>query len=257
MRNLGDLHDMNYDLEKMCMQAVDRSNGELVDINIEHFGTDELLAYIADTSSHIRRPRLVSCHEVSHRGLCKAAKKPALLEELDISYCSISAVALIVVGRHCPHLKSFKYNKQDRDRHGFTNMDSSRDKAARAIAHKICMNCSQNMHELLHLQLFGNKLTNCGLETILDGCPHLKSFDLRHCSNVYKVGHFVCHCLRIKISQKPNITLDVDGCCCPRLVSFKFNNGGIRTALSPMRKQKLKSSQQWMNYAASIILGIS
>ncbi|GLT85709.1 hypothetical protein SLE2022_038890 [Rubroshorea leprosula] len=165
----------------MCMHAVDRSNGELVDINIEHFGTDELLAYIADKSSHIRRPRLVSCHEVSDKGLCKAAKKLALLEELDISYCRISAVALIVVGRHCPHLKSFKYNKQDRDRHRFTNMDSSRDKAAKAIA--------QNMHELLHLQLFGNKLTNCGLETILDGCPHLKSFDLRHCSNVSLQGN--------------------------------------------------------------------
>ncbi|GLT46892.1 hypothetical protein SLA2020_206200 [Shorea laevis] len=48
MRHRGDLHDMNYDLEKMCIHAVDRSNGKLVDINIEHFDTDELLAYIAD-----------------------------------------------------------------------------------------------------------------------------------------------------------------------------------------------------------------
>ncbi|GLU13358.1 hypothetical protein SLE2022_299960 [Rubroshorea leprosula] len=48
MRHLGDLHDMNYDLEKMCMHAVDCSNGKLVDINIGHFDTDELLAYIAD-----------------------------------------------------------------------------------------------------------------------------------------------------------------------------------------------------------------
>ena len=46
MRNLGDLHDMDYDLEKMCIHAIDRSCGHLQDINIEYFGTDKLLAYI-------------------------------------------------------------------------------------------------------------------------------------------------------------------------------------------------------------------
>lgn len=48
MENLGDLFAMPYDLEKMCRHAVDRSEGQLVDINVEHFGTDELLLYIAD-----------------------------------------------------------------------------------------------------------------------------------------------------------------------------------------------------------------
>jgi hypothetical protein len=46
MRNLGDLHDMPYDLEKMCLHAIDRSSGQLVGINIEYFGTDELLTHI-------------------------------------------------------------------------------------------------------------------------------------------------------------------------------------------------------------------
>ncbi|GKV32060.1 hypothetical protein SLEP1_g40692 [Rubroshorea leprosula] len=133
--------------------------------------------------------------KLRHKGLCKAAKKLALVEELDISYCcsialveeldisyccSISAAALIVVDRRCPHVKSFKYNKQDRYHYGFTNTYVSRDKTAKAIA--------QNMHELRHLHLFGNKLTNCGLEAILDGCPHLKSLDLRHCFNVSLQG---------------------------------------------------------------------
>ncbi|KAM5566033.1 hypothetical protein ABKV19_019831 [Rosa sericea] len=36
MRNDGDLQAMDYDLEVMCRHAVDRSRGELVDINIEH-----------------------------------------------------------------------------------------------------------------------------------------------------------------------------------------------------------------------------
>lgn len=48
MRNLGDLWDMDYDLEKMCRHAVDRSSGGLVDIDIQYFGTDDLLQYIAD-----------------------------------------------------------------------------------------------------------------------------------------------------------------------------------------------------------------
>lgn len=48
MHNLGDLWDMDHDLEKMCRHAVDRSNGQLLSINIEYFGTDELLQYIAN-----------------------------------------------------------------------------------------------------------------------------------------------------------------------------------------------------------------
>ena len=43
IRNLG---VMDYDLEKMCIHAIDRSCGHLQDINIENFGTDNLLAYI-------------------------------------------------------------------------------------------------------------------------------------------------------------------------------------------------------------------
>ncbi|GLT85711.1 hypothetical protein SLE2022_038910 [Rubroshorea leprosula] len=195
-----DFHDYCYqpfrDLEDMCKRAVDRSKGNLVNINIEHFATDYLLECKTERSSHIRRLRLVSCHWVSDKGLCKAVKKLAFMEELDISYCSSSAAALIVVGRRCLHLKSFKYNKQDRCRYGFTNMYGSRDNAAKAIA--------KNMHELRHLHLFGNKLTNCGLEAILDSCPHLESLDLSHCFSVSLQGDLEKRCAKqIKHIQQP------------------------------------------------------
>ncbi|XVF68319.1 hypothetical protein PTKIN_Ptkin10aG0195200 [Pterospermum kingtungense] len=49
MCNLGELHEMPYDLEEMCMHAIDRSCGGLVDISIEFFGTDELLTYMAQS----------------------------------------------------------------------------------------------------------------------------------------------------------------------------------------------------------------
>ncbi|BBH01148.1 RNI-like superfamily protein [Prunus dulcis] len=55
----GDCDFGAYDLDKMCRHAVDRSRGNLVDINIEHNCTDDLLKYITDRRSGIRRLRLV------------------------------------------------------------------------------------------------------------------------------------------------------------------------------------------------------
>ncbi|KAK2997633.1 hypothetical protein RJ639_025172, partial [Escallonia herrerae] len=46
MHNQGDLSEMPYDLEVMAKHVVDYSQGQLVDINIEYFGSDELLEYI-------------------------------------------------------------------------------------------------------------------------------------------------------------------------------------------------------------------
>ena len=45
MRNHYDL-----DIEKMCRHAIDRSSGQLRDINIEFFGTDDLLNHITNRS---------------------------------------------------------------------------------------------------------------------------------------------------------------------------------------------------------------
>ncbi|KAG6383473.1 hypothetical protein SASPL_156773 [Salvia splendens] len=49
MRNTGDLWEMPYHLDKMCCHAVDRSHGQLIVINTEYFGTDELLHYISQS----------------------------------------------------------------------------------------------------------------------------------------------------------------------------------------------------------------
>ncbi|KAK1375552.1 F-box protein skip19 [Heracleum sosnowskyi] len=39
------------ELEEMCRQAIDRRQGQLVDIKIEHIASDELLKYLADNKS--------------------------------------------------------------------------------------------------------------------------------------------------------------------------------------------------------------
>ncbi|KAI3832346.1 hypothetical protein MKX03_003082, partial [Papaver bracteatum] len=56
---------------------------------------------------------------------------------------------------------------------------------------------------------FGNKLTNVGLKTILDGCLHLESVDLRQCFNVSLEGDLLKSCRDRLIKLKlPNDSTD-------------------------------------------------
>nr|GMD01673.1 F-box protein SKIP19-like [Ipomoea batatas] len=43
---------------------------------------------------------------------------------------------------------------------------------------------AENMPELQHLQLIGNKMTDDGLLTILNDCPYLESLGMRQCFNL-------------------------------------------------------------------------
>ncbi|KAK7331403.1 hypothetical protein VNO77_25627 [Canavalia gladiata] len=180
MRNLGD-PDYEFDLGVMCRRAIDYSSGHLLDINIEYFGTDDLLHYITDSSSHLRRLRLACCYHISDEGLCEVANKLPRLEELDISISSLSRDPLEAIGRCCPLLKSLEFNME-----GSRRPHIECDEEAFAIA--------GTMPGLRHLQLFGNKMTNDGLLAILDGCPHLESLDLRQCFNVNLGGSLGRRC---------------------------------------------------------------
>ncbi|KAL5773948.1 hypothetical protein ACOSP7_011505 [Xanthoceras sorbifolium] len=192
MHNLGDSFDMNFDLEKICRVAIDRSNGNLSCINLEYFGNDELLHYIADRSSNLKNLRLVFCYSISDRGLIDCIGKFPLLEELDLSYCSLSIESLEAVGHCCPLLKSLKLNIQG-SRYPVIECDEE------------ALVIGKYMHELRHLQLFGNRLTNSGLEAILNGCPHLESLDLRQCFNVNLEGNLEKRCFgQIKDLRRPN-----------------------------------------------------
>ncbi|XVF00508.1 hypothetical protein REPUB_Repub04eG0007200 [Reevesia pubescens] len=192
MWNLGNLHAVRYDLEKMCMNAIDRSCGGLVDINIEYFGTDELLIYITQRTSNLKRLRVITCWHISDEGLSEAAKNFSLLEEHEIYYDNTGKDAIEAVGRCCPVLKTFKFNRA-----GIRDPSFQDDKKVLAIA--------ENMHGLSHLQLVGNNLTNHGLQAILDGCPHLESLDLRRCFHVNLEGDIGRRCTeQIKNLRRPN-----------------------------------------------------
>lgn len=191
MCNLGDNWNMPYDLEKMTMHAIDRSCGGLVDISLWDFATDELLKYITYRTSNLKHLRLICCNDITDEGLQEAAKGLPFLEDLEISYSSLTDEAIEAVGRCCPYLKSFRFNIT-----GYRRPRTESDEKALAIA--------KNMPELRHLQLFGNKLTNDGLKAILDNCPHLESIDLRQCFNINLEGSFGKLCAeRIKNLRRP------------------------------------------------------
>ncbi|RZC66842.1 hypothetical protein C5167_010549 [Papaver somniferum] len=71
MRNRWDLFDDEfYDMERMAREAVDRSCGQLVEFSMEHFGTDELLEYIADeylnmTINELAGLAFILCYSIS------------------------------------------------------------------------------------------------------------------------------------------------------------------------------------------------
>ncbi|KAF3500719.1 hypothetical protein F2Q69_00039562 [Brassica cretica] len=191
MRNLG---DVGFNVEIMCRHAVDRSQGGLVEIEIWHFGTDSLLNYIADRSSNLRSLKLVKCSPLTCEGLTEAIVKLPLLEELEVSsYCSLSVESLKVVGQSLPNLKTLKLNRIYRR---FPCRPYVSDDDALAIA--------ETMPRLSHLQLFANKLTNAGLNAILDHCPNLEHLDLRLCHSVRLLGDLKKRCSeRIKVFRRP------------------------------------------------------
>ncbi|XP_058099061.1 putative F-box/LRR-repeat protein 23 isoform X2 [Magnolia sinica] len=192
MRSPWDLYNDEDGLEKMARNAVDRSEGQLVEFSVEYFGTDKLLQYVIERVSILRCLRLIRCYSISNEGIIEVAKKIPHLEELDISYCSFPKEVLENVGQLCPRLKSLRLNCQ-----GYKRPHIECDEEALAIA--------ANMPELRHLQLMGNKLTDYGLRAILDGCPHLESLDLRQCYSVNLDGGLHKRCVdRIKHLMLPN-----------------------------------------------------
>lgn len=166
----GDDCDIYYDLEKICRHAVERSSGALIEIEIHHFASDDLLRFIADRCGNVKILRLVHCSRVSDECLSELAPKFCFLEELDLSYSGFLKETIEQMGRCCPLLISFKLNDKF-----YRSLQVGCDEEALAIA--------KTMPGLQRLQIFGNSLTNEGLRAILDSCSRLEMLDMRHCFN--------------------------------------------------------------------------
>jgi hypothetical protein len=140
--------------------------------------------------------RLISCNGVTNEGVAEAVKELPLLEELELSLCDNVGGSEVfeVVGEVCPQLKHFRLCKKQ-----FDVTVEKKDNDVRGIA---------NMHRLHSLQLFSNLLTNKGLETILDNCPHLESLDIRYCFNIDMDETLVLKCAKINTVRMPDDPID-------------------------------------------------
>ena len=134
----------------------------------------------------LRSLRLVSCYDVTDIGFTEVVKALPLLEELEISLCdNVGADGVFEVEVEvCPQRKRFRLSRPH-----FSYGVKNKDKDALGIA---------NMRGLCSLQLFGNALSNKGLETILDNCPHLECLDIHRCFNIDMNETLLARCSRIK-----------------------------------------------------------
>ncbi|XP_078175445.1 putative F-box/LRR-repeat protein 9 [Carex rostrata] len=182
--------------------AIDRSGNRLEEFSVEYFGDADLLQYLCDRTTVLKRLCLISCYQLSDEAIAETAKRQPLLEELQITFGSLSEKVTEIVGKECPQLKSFKFNNTwfnvpppDPD-----DEEVSDDDEALGIA--------KTMHQLCHLQLIGNRLTNEGLKAILDGCPLLETLDIRRCYNVNMDADMRARCARLKTTRFPGDSVD-------------------------------------------------
>ncbi|CAM8988038.1 unnamed protein product [Rhodiola kirilowii] len=159
------IYDWNYfNVEKIARHAIDRSCGQLVDISIGWFESDEIIHYLARSSCQLRRLRIVSCCFTKDL-LKRVASKFPMLEELEVQTTPLSVAAVEAIGRCCPRLKTFKCNVFK-----YIHGRAYHDDLAKMVA--------KTMPELHHLELLRIKITNAGLKAILDGCPCLETIDV-------------------------------------------------------------------------------
>lgn len=191
--------------QEICKHAVDRSQGQLVDLSITDFCTDELLQYIADRSSQLRRLQVIYCFGEMYGGWGEYLKKLPLLEELSLETTEIGPEDIEAAGRYCPLLKALKVNQKF---YRFSNEDN--DEESVLMWNETAIAIGKSLRELRHLELIGDSMSNMGLQAIMDGCPHLESLDMRQCLYIdLKKDDIGKRCSeRIKDLKLPNDSLE-------------------------------------------------
>ncbi|KAI3807533.1 hypothetical protein L1987_23463 [Smallanthus sonchifolius] len=97
---------------EMCKHAVDRSQGQLVDLTMVGFCNYEILQYVADRSSQLRHLEIVPYFHQVYETWSEPLKKLSLLEELSLVRTNISQQDVESAGRFCPLLKTLKVNQK-------------------------------------------------------------------------------------------------------------------------------------------------
>ncbi|CAM0910154.1 unnamed protein product [Alopecurus aequalis] len=154
---------------------------------------DDFLLFLAHRAPLLRSLSLNYCYGIINEGFAAAITNFPLLEKLELELCNDIDDARVFerVARACPRMKHIRHikDRQFSFNWDFPVTDPDNDREALAIA---------SMPELRTLQLFGDKLTNTGLASIVDNCPHLESLDIRNCSNIILDDAMRAKCARIK-----------------------------------------------------------
>ncbi|KAG6419603.1 hypothetical protein SASPL_121825 [Salvia splendens] len=150
------------DLQGSRLVAIDRSQGQLIDLTVHYFGSANLMNHIARRSTNLKRVKLGICFHISGFHAARIFAKLPHLEELHLTLDR--AVDIRSIGYACPTLKSFSLNTFNCK---FVLLEGAddvisfyRNLCARAIA--------ESMPNLQHLQLFAHWIGNQGLEDILE-----------------------------------------------------------------------------------------
>ncbi|XP_047269049.1 putative F-box/LRR-repeat protein 23 [Capsicum annuum] len=180
--NMPNEGEMVYHFEKMCRRAIDHSRGELVDINLQHFADDKLFSTLLKEFESLDLEIPIGMEKELGRGyggcelgiwvcvsLVEAVQKFPLLEELSLTHTAITVEGIEALGRYCPRLKSFEFNKSLYMGSAGDDSDNEDERNEEALA------IAKNLPTLHHLHLIGNSITNKGLQAILDSCLHLVS----------------------------------------------------------------------------------
>nr|XP_043630208.1 putative F-box/LRR-repeat protein 23 [Erigeron canadensis] len=159
--------------EETCKYILEKSQGQLVDLTVVNSHDKDLLSHVAERTSQLKRLQFACCGG----NMCESwnegvLKKFTLLEELSLFDTSIHISSIEIVGKYCPLLTTLKLNQRPVP---YSKSNKLYKKAVISTA------IGNSLPGLRHLELIGNYMSNDGLKSILDGCPHLESLDLRGC----------------------------------------------------------------------------
>lgn len=192
-------------LEDVIKEAVNRSHGQLEALWLEERGNDDFFRYIADRTGKLKRLHLICINHISDDGLSELLSRNPEIQELGMALGSYSFETCEVIGKACPNLINFQFNKkQDYLDYDSDTQENDEDNAL-AIA--------DYMPQLRRLQIIKLSLSNSALFEILDSCTHLEYLDIRGCAFVNVDAVLRAKFAKIKEIRLPDEELD-DLCWC-------------------------------------------
>ncbi|KAF5204331.1 F-box protein skip19 [Thalictrum thalictroides] len=155
------------EVRKIAQVAVDRSCGQLAELFLDNFCTNEILHYALDRSNFLKRLRLTPDYFYGFPNdiFNVLTKRVSFLEELDLCGGLYSIDVFKQLCGLCSQLKCLRL-----------------DSTSNPLLDEVAVAIADTKAQLLRLHLSGTTLlTDIGLQALLDGCRYLEILDLGQC----------------------------------------------------------------------------